>query len=798
MTKQVVVRLLGRFEVEVDGDVVDDGGFERRHAASLIKLLALTGGRLHREQLIDALWPELTIDEAAPRLHKAASYARKAVGDKQAVILRDDTVLLWPDADVAIDVEQFELAADLAHSGSIDEAGAAVDLYLGELLPDDPYEDWVGERRDRLRLRHLEVLRVAGRWESILEIEPADEEAHVALMRQFVAEGQRLSTVRQYERLERALNEELGVSPGDEAVALRGQVFDDAVDRVELINRTTERELMQRALDDAQRSVGSLLLLTGVPGIGKTVLSEWLLDRATQIGFLTGRGIAASVDGPWPYAPVLEAIDDLVRQAPELLDDLPETHREELMRVRGAPGSPHEQPDDADGHQRLFIAVDRLIRVASSSRGLVLVIDDLHVADDASLALLHYIARQANRERLLLVATARSGVDAAGLAALRGLVGRHGAREVRVGPFEVDHSIELIHSLSADAPSDAAIEEIVALAGGTPFYLEELTRSLDSGAVGVMPDRLAAIVTASFSDIPPELRDALARVAIVGNRIDTDEFIALTGVAEAEAFDLLDHALAREILEYTAGGYQFRHGLMRESLLEELAPHRRRVVHRDAADRFEAMGAPPSRIAHHLIAAEELADAAPWALKAAQAAQAVGALSDARAVIDAVLEQSDGPVRLGLLAARADVLAGMSDPGAVPAYQQALDETEGPVRRLLRAKMARAALMGGTIDVAQAALDGLEPDGGPFDAPVLHARGMLAYMTGDLDAAQEAADAARDLALSDGAPAQLLDVLTLQGMVAHNRGEWMDRMRGELAASADSPELAATIFDCHL
>ena len=151
-------------------------------------------------------------------------------------------------------------------------------------------------------------------------------------------------------------------------------------------------------------------------GIGKTALAEWLLTRAEQSGFLVGRGIAASVDGPWPYAPVLEAIDDVLRQAPQLLDDLPDTHRAELMRVRGAPSSSHERPSDGEGHQRLFVAVDELVRLVSASRGLVIFIDDLHAADDASLAMLHYIARQASRSRLLVLTTARSGVEAVGLA----------------------------------------------------------------------------------------------------------------------------------------------------------------------------------------------------------------------------------------------------------------------------------------------------------------------------------------------------------------------------------------------
>lgn len=795
----VRVRLLGRFEVGIDDRVVDESVFQRRHAALLVKLLALSGGRsMHREQVMDALWPESLIDKAAPQLHKAASYARSALGDKQAIVMRGDSVHLWPDHEVEVDVARFEEAADLAYSGSGAEAAAAAGLYGGELLPGDPYEEWVVDARERLRLRHVEVLRAARNWEAVLVELPADEEAHLALMRGFVAEGQRLSTLRQFERLERALLDELGVAPSEEAVALRKQVIDEQADQATLIDRTNERELMQRALDEADGGSGSFVLLTGVPGIGKTALGEWLVDRARQRGWIGGQAVAASVDGPWPYAPVLEAVDGLIREAPELLDDLPVSHRDELLRVRQAPASTHEGFGDDDGHQRLFVAIDELVRLASDSRGLVLFIDDLHVADDASLALLHYIARQATRKRLLLIGTARSGADAEALATLRGLVGRHGAREVPIGPLGDDHAQQLIEAVAGDSPAPDVMERILSLSGGTPFYLEEVTRSLDGSGPGDLPEHLSAVVSASFASISDGLRDALTRAAVSGLKFDTDQFVALSGLDDERAFDLLDEGLSTGVLEHTAGGYRFRHGLVRESLLERLAPHRRRRVHQDAAKRFEEMGAPPSRIAHHLIEAELQTEASPWVLLAAKAAQAVGALSDARSLIEVVLESSEGEIRSNLLALRADVFAGMGDPSAVQAYRMALGETEGPMRRLLRAKMARAALMGGDVEAASAALEGLEPDGGPFDGPVLHAKGMLAYFSGDLEAAERAAIDARQHALSDGAPTALLDVLTLQGMVAHNKGEWFDRMRVELTSTADSSELAATVFDCHL
>src|SRR3954468_12842252 len=98
------IRLLGRFEVVVDGVAVPSNAWQRRAAADLVKLLALAPSRtLHRERVIDALWADVAVDEAAPRLHKAAHYARRAIGRDDAVVLRADTVALLPGADVVVD-----------------------------------------------------------------------------------------------------------------------------------------------------------------------------------------------------------------------------------------------------------------------------------------------------------------------------------------------------------------------------------------------------------------------------------------------------------------------------------------------------------------------------------------------------------------------------------------------------------------------------------------------------------------------------------------------------------------------
>ena len=110
---RVDIDLLGSFSVAVDGRAVPEQAWRRRTAASLVKLLSLQpAGRLPREQLVDALWPDLLLEQAAPRLHKAAHYARTAMDSPRGVVLSEDAVSLFPEAQVVVDVQAFERAAD--------------------------------------------------------------------------------------------------------------------------------------------------------------------------------------------------------------------------------------------------------------------------------------------------------------------------------------------------------------------------------------------------------------------------------------------------------------------------------------------------------------------------------------------------------------------------------------------------------------------------------------------------------------------------------------------------------------
>jgi DNA-binding SARP family transcriptional activator len=201
----VDIRVLGSFEVTVDGRVLPHERWQRRRASDLVKLLSLAPRRrLHREQAIEALWPGLAPESGAASLRKAAYYARRSLGDSDAVILREGQVALWPDAVLQVDAERFAAEGEAAlRAGDVEACATAAARYRGELLPDDRYADWAEDPRRRLRSLYLELLRAAGLWEQVLAEEPTDEAATRMLMRMFSEAGNRSTAPRALSRAAR-------------------------------------------------------------------------------------------------------------------------------------------------------------------------------------------------------------------------------------------------------------------------------------------------------------------------------------------------------------------------------------------------------------------------------------------------------------------------------------------------------------------------------------------------------------------------------------------------------------------
>jgi predicted ATPase/DNA-binding SARP family transcriptional activator len=293
----VVVRLMGGFEVTVDGVHVPAAAWRRRSASDLVGLLALQRARrLRREQVIDALWPDLLVDEAAPRLHKAAHFARSALGDRGAVVAAGDFVALFPDADVTVDVDAFDAAAEAARARHRPEvAEAAVRRYGGDLLPDHLYEPWAADAREQRRLRYLELLAQAGRWDDLVAADPADEQAHLNLAQEHVRRGDRQAALRALDRMADLLRRELDVEPGETALALRREALAlpaRDVDRparvaprwtpvpvppTATVGRSDDIDVVLRLLDRAR-----LVTVLGPGGVGKTRLAAEVALRHSR------------------------------------------------------------------------------------------------------------------------------------------------------------------------------------------------------------------------------------------------------------------------------------------------------------------------------------------------------------------------------------------------------------------------------------------------------------------------------------------------------------------------------------
>jgi DNA-binding SARP family transcriptional activator len=233
--------LLGGFRVAIGSHILRESAWPVRKATSLLKLLALTPDhRLHREQVMDLLWPDLEPQAAANNYHKVLHLVRRtlevAVGDASSYLqVHDGIVTLDPPGPLWIDVEAFQAAAQTARRDQ-DPASYedALRLYTGGLLPDDRYEDWVVGRCEELATLHGELLveladlheqrgevgAAIAALRQVVACDPAHEEAQARFMRLLAQTGQRHLALRQYQQVRDTLQRELDAEPSPRLQAL--------------------------------------------------------------------------------------------------------------------------------------------------------------------------------------------------------------------------------------------------------------------------------------------------------------------------------------------------------------------------------------------------------------------------------------------------------------------------------------------------------------------------------------------------------------------------------------------------
>ena len=664
--------------------------------------------------------------------------------------------------------------------------------YGGPLLPEDLYEPWAADWRDTVDVAAPGPA-AAGR--AMVRAGPArTRPTRRPTWRwpgELVQRGDVRAAERQLERMEQSLRRELGTVPSAEARRLRdgdrrrGPARRTAAPpepSVRLVGRKAVGDTVRGHLDRADAGRGSTLLLAGPAGVGKSAVLDLAAALADRRGWRTARGAASPMEGAWPYAPVLEAFADLCRQHPALLDGLDDSFRLELDRALSG-----EQAtwSGETAHQRLFVAAAELLRLAASDRGLLLVVDDLHEADEASLRLLHYLARTAVTERVLITLATRPRE------ALRevetSLVGRGAGSVLDLPPARRRRQPSAARAPPPRTSTRRRWPRSARCPAGLPFRILEAARARRGR------QRRPRRVRARGPGGGGAPARGAARLGVHDRRAARGQRGRRgRGVRRPRRRPRRPRSWCRR-RPGTGSGTPW-------SGTRCWRPSRRTSCPAPAAT--SPSGWPPwarraTRVAHLFIASGHPVQAIPHARRAVETAGALGAYRDGLALVDAVIDHASGKDRAHLLARRGDLLLALADPAAVPAYRAALSLTTGTEHRLVRVRLARAATFQGDLDTATSALAGLELEGDVADGPLLLARGNLAYFRGDIDGAYAAADAARTVLQPDD-PWQIVDLVGLQGLIAHQRGEWFERFRLELRRTLDDPSLATAVFDAHL
>ena len=300
---------LGGFQVAVGSRTLGAKQWRLRKAADLVKVLALAPKhRLPRERAMELLWPGFGKEAASNNLRQTLYAARKtfdAVAGSRYLAPEDRSLVLCPENELWVDVEAFEGATLIARrSRSPATYRAALDLYGGELLPDDPYEEWAEARREALRQLYLALLielaglnQERGDYERAVETlrtlvaeEPTNEVAHAGLMRTLALSGRRRDALAQYERLREALSVLPGTEPGTTTRRLRDEIALERYPTVQILPAGVSQEVRpqegkqnlpaprtsfvgrEREMVEIERALAAtrLLTLTGAGGSGKT------------------------------------------------------------------------------------------------------------------------------------------------------------------------------------------------------------------------------------------------------------------------------------------------------------------------------------------------------------------------------------------------------------------------------------------------------------------------------------------------------------------------------------------------
>jgi DNA-binding SARP family transcriptional activator len=650
---KVRVQLFGQFQIWVDG-VPSKLSAPPKGLPLLAYLILHAKQAVSRDALAFTMWPDDTEEHARANLRRHLHYLSRAqpANDDQPWLVVDAERVQWNTrADAWVDVLEFERLVALPHGRS-----QSVDLYAGDLL-EELYDDWLFAPRERLRNAYLAALAElvvdcrsrrdlldAQRYaQLILAHDPWREDALRHLMTLRYERGDRSGALKSFAEFRNRLRQEMAVDPMPETLALHDAIVHNAplIDsqvHVEIdterasrrgllmpfVGRGAEVEQLRAFWSRAARGRGSLALVSGEAGIGKTrLVSELALlveSEGGRVAFgTTGypesspyQSIAGALRSTLPLlasselnpiwlAAVAQIIPELAARRPEL-PELPVTdpHRDRL---------------------RLFEGIAAAFEVLAKSRPLLLVLEDVHWDGEATLAALAFLTRRAVGSTILVVATYRDE-EAPRTHPLRRLRRELASEHVvsSVAPQRLIPAAvaELVRSMPALAESGESVSaSLHEQSEGNPLFLAQLIDDVldaksegaaaGSAAIGAQPAAHIGIrktIASRLTRLSQSARTLGDLAAVVGQGFDVEVLSELSGWDQQPIYDglheLQDRHVVRESTGQSGDSYAFTHHLIQATLYDELPANVRTRRHARVAQVLEDMNPGKGEIAHEI------------------------------------------------------------------------------------------------------------------------------------------------------------------------------------------------------
>ena len=635
------IRILGSFSIDVENET---SHFPTQKAIELFAYLLLAKKRVPREIVATALWPDVDGGVGKKQLRMTLWRLRQVLRDLPDTRLEANAATISLDCKLQIDAALFEnLVTSTDHLAPSEQdllMQEAMHLYRGDLLEGRPY-DWCEEQREYFRSLHARLLRrLAKNYRTLgnfgaaishagklLEIDPSDEDAYRETILSYHLSGDRDAALSQFGRLRAALKTELGIEPSQasielwqyvqsqgqhpipsNALRLRDEGLNNDLGRAPIVGRQQALSTLTSFINQVAAGAGCAAIVSGEAGIGKSTLVEELALEAGLRGFEVLRGSCPGLQDSSPYQVFVQALWPRITTAERV------TNAPSALKVLLSTLTPYGVTPVSSGEFSTPTALNSAIVNETlleqltgkyGTKATVLILEDLHQIDKASIGLLAALLPRLRRLRLLVLGTVRE--EEPGSRELLSQLVSLGAALVQLGPLSEAEVAELIQGvLRSKHVADDLVTYTWRGTSGVPLFVLELLKFLKSRGLLArdrsgrwilvqtgskmtlsIPLRVHDLIRRRMEMLDEVDRTVLSAAAVLGLEMRFDDLQELVGLSENDLVICTDRLVRTHLLAEKADGFRFPHESVRLVGISSTSKGRLRALHLKVANLLE-------------------------------------------------------------------------------------------------------------------------------------------------------------------------------------------------------------------